>query len=98
MRVAAHWLVLTLVALGTFAACAPRGGREDAGPDACDTRACEGDVFVSECQGEPVRVDCGEQAGTCEDGTGCMMPPSGYCDELDFFCEDGSVCVDFLCE
>lgn len=66
---------------------------------ASDARSCEAEIFVSDCEGgQPFRIDCEAYAGTCEDGTGCVVGAAGFCDDFDFFCEDGLDCVDFACE
>lgn len=67
-----------------------------------DARSCEGEVFISDCEGgQPYRIDCEAPGydGICEDGTGCIVPAGSFCDDFDFFCEDGLTCNDsFECE
>lgn len=64
-----------------------------------EERGCDGDVFVSDCEGgQPFLISCDAYQGTCEDGTGCVVPVGSFCDDFDLFCEDGADCVDFICE
>lgn len=65
---------------------------------AADERSCEGTVFIAECKStQPYRIDCDAFDGTCEGDTGCIVPTGQYCDEIDFFCDDGLTCTDFTC-
>ncbi len=64
-----------------------------------EERSCDGEVFISDCEGgQPFRINCEAYAGICEDDTGCITPVDSFCDDFDFFCEDGLTCNDNICE
>lgn len=65
---------------------------------AADERTCDGDELVAECKsGQPYLIDCAAFGATCAADDGCISPAEGFCDDVDFFCDDGLTCTDFVC-
>lgn len=72
---------------------------ENIGPcSAGDVGTCDGEIFTSECTAnQPFQIDCESYGGTCGAGEGCLMPPGEFCDDFEFFCEDGADCQNNTC-
>jgi len=73
--------------------------QEDLGPcAAAEVGTCDGPIFLSECTAaQPFFIDCESYGGMCGPGEGCLMDSGDFCDDFEFFCEDGSPCVGNLC-
>ncbi|MFZ9885902.1 MAG: hypothetical protein ACO3JL_00255 [Myxococcota bacterium] len=91
---------------GDSAGCIDDGGEAGAickeNVDACtasDVRSCTGEVLLADClAAQPYTVNCEGYGAACVEDEGCVSSKDGYCDDIDFFCDDGLTCTDFVCE
>lgn len=61
-------------------------------------RSCDGEVLLADCvASQPYSVNCDGYGATCVADEGCVSTTGGYCDDFEFFCDDGLTCTDFVC-